>query len=213
MNEATISRRALVKAAGLILGTPIIAGISACGSTGSNAAGSSSGGSAPVKGSGDGSVLVAYYSAQGHTKAVAEKIAGRMGADLFAIEPVDPYTEDDLDYNDDSSRVSREHADESLRGVSLKTVTPAGFDGYKTVLIGYPIWWGIAAWPVDGFASGNDFSGKTLIPFCTSASSPLGDSGELLAQAAGTGDWREGMRFRSSAGDNDVANWVDGLDL
>lgn len=70
----------------------------------------------------------------------------------------------------------------------------------------YPIWWGIAAWPVDSFVENNDFTGKTVIPFCTSASSGIGESGQLLAEMAGTGDWQEGMRFRSSVDEADVRN-------
>lgn len=84
------------------------------------------------------------------------------------------------------SRVCREHADESLREVALTAAAVENWEEYGTVFIGYPIWWGIAAWPVDGFVTGNDFTGKTVIPFCTSASSPLGQSGELLAKLAGT---------------------------
>ncbi|WP_300138090.1 flavodoxin, partial [uncultured Oscillibacter sp.] len=73
------------------------------------------------------------------------------------------------------------------------------------------IWWGIAAWPVDGFVEANDFTGKTVIPFCTSSSSGLGESGDLLAELAGTGDWQEGERFRSSTDESDVADWVSSL--
>ena len=87
-------------------------------------------------------------------------------------------------------------------------------DVYKRqVFIGYPIWWGIAAWPTDGFVEANDFTGKTVIPFCTSSSSGLGESGERLAELAGTGDWQEGMRFRSSVSEGDVQEWLDSLSL
>ncbi len=158
-------------------------------------------------------VLVVYYSATGSTKAVAETIAKTTGGDLFEIEPVEPYTDDDLDWTNDSSRVSTEHNDESKRNVELTKVTPDNWDSYDTVLIGYPIWWGIAAWPVDNFVKGNDFSGKTVIPFCTSASSGLGDSGDLLEKMAGTGDWKEGQRFSSGASEADVTSWVDSLGL
>lgn len=163
--------------------------------------------------SGAGSVLVAYYSAQGHTERVAQAAAQALGADLFAITPAEPYSDDDLNYNDSDSRVSREHEDESLRTVELEQVTPDGWADYDTVLLGYPIWWGIAAWPTDGFASGNDFSGKTVIPFCTSASSPIGESGSNLAELAGTGDWQEGQRFSSGVADDEVASWAQGLAL
>lgn len=159
------------------------------------------------------SVLVVYYSATGNTAQVAQYIADSTGGDLFEIQPVEPYTDDDLNWTDDNSRVSREHADESLRDVELVADTVDNWDQYDTVFIGYPIWWGIAAWPVDGFVEANDFSGKTVIPFCTSSSSDLGESGQLLADMAGTGDWQEGQRFRSGASQEDVESWIEGLGL
>ena len=88
-----------------------------------------------------------------------------------------------------------------------KILTPAYLKGAN------PIWWGIAAWPVDNFVKGNDFTGKTVIPFCTSSSSGLGDSGNLLEEMAGTGDWQEGHRFSSGASDADAADWVASLNL
>lgn len=158
-----------------------------------------------------GHVLVVYYSATGNTERVANSIAEATGGDLFEIEPTEPYTDDDLNWNDESSRVSREYEDESLRDVPLVNTTVDGWDDYDTVFIGYPIWWGIAAWPVDGFVEANDFSDKTVIPFATSASSGMGQSGELLADLAGTGDWQDGMRFSSGAGDDEVQEWVETL--
>lgn len=131
----------------------------------------------------------------------------------YEITPVEPYTSDDLNWTNSSSRVSREHDDECLRDIALTEITPADWDSYDTVLIGYPIWWGIAAWPVDNFVKGNDFTGKTVIPFCTSSSSGLGDSGNLLEEMAGTGDWQEGHRFSSGASDADAADWVASLNL
>ena len=162
---------------------------------------------------GEGKTLVVYFSATGNTERVAQVIAETTGGDLFELEPVDPYTSDDLNWTDDNSRVSQEHADESLRDVELVADTVDNWDQYDTVFIGYPIWWGIAAWPVDGFVEANDFSGKTVIPFCTSSSSGLGESGQLLADMAGTGDWQEGQRFRSGASQEDVQSWVEGLGL
>ena len=162
---------------------------------------------------GNGKILVEYYSATGSTKAVAETIAETTGADLFEITPKDPYSDDDLDWTNDDSRVSKEHVDESLRNVELTSTTPENWDSYDTVLIGYPIWWGIAAWPVDHFVTDNDFSGKTVIPFCTSASSGIGDSGNLLEKMGGTGDWQEGQRFSSGASASDVNAWVESLGL
>ena len=160
-----------------------------------------------------GGVLVVYYSATGNTEAVAGYIAEATGGDLFELEPAEPYTDADLNWTDENSRVTLEHEDESLRDVELVADTVDNWDSYDTVFIGYPIWWGIAAWPVDTFVEANDFTGKTVIPFCTSSSSGLGQSGELLAEMAGTGDWQEGQRFRSSASQEDVTEWVDSLGL
>ncbi len=162
---------------------------------------------------GDSRVLVVYFSASGHTESVANYIAQATGGDLFAITPAEPYTDDDLNWSDENSRVTREHEDESLRDVELTTTQVENWDSYDTVFLGYPIWWGIAAWPVDGFVEANDFTGKTVIPFCTSSSSGLGESGDLLADLAGTGNWQEGERFRSSASQEDVNEWVDSLGL
>jgi len=96
--------------------------------------------------------------------------------------------------------------------VELVETTVADWADYDTVFIGYPIWWGIAAWPVDRFIRSNDFSGKTVIPFCTSTSSGLGNSGELLEEMAGTGNWLEGRRFSERVSRSDVQDWVDSLD-
>ena len=81
------------------------------------------------------------------------------------------------------------------------------------MFIGYPIWWGIAAWPVSSFVAANDFTSKTVIPFCTSSSSGLGESGTLLEQAAGTGEWLDGQRFSGNVSESDVAQWLDSLAL
>ena len=158
-------------------------------------------------------VLVVYYSASGSTKRVAEDIAETAGGDLFEITPTEPYTSDDLNWTNSDSRVSREHDDESLRDVPLTTTEVENWDDYDTVFIGYPIWWGIATWPVDTFVKNNDFTGKTVIPFATSSSSGMGQSGTLLEEMAGTGDWQDGQRFSSGASQSDVADWVSGLGL
>ena len=161
----------------------------------------------------EGKTLVVYYSATGNTKAVAEMIAEALGADTFEITPAEPYTSEDLNWTDDSSRVSQEYSDPSLRTVELTEDTVENWESYDTVFIGYPIWWGIAAWPVDGFVSANDFTGKTVIPFCTSSSSGLGESGQLLEELAGSGDWQEGQRFRSSADEADVSKWLEDIGM
>jgi len=158
-----------------------------------------------------GKTLVAYFSGSGNTKRVAEYIAEATGGTLFELVPTDPYTSEDLSWTTAGSRVNREHEQESLRDIPLVTTTPESFDEYDTVFIGYPIWWGIAAWPVNGFVKNNDFTGKTVIPFATSASSGMGESGTLLAGMAGTGNWQAGQRFSSGAGKSAVENWVKDL--
>ena len=160
-----------------------------------------------------GKTLVVYYSASGNTERVAKDIAEAAGTDLFEIVPTEVYTSDDLDWTNSDSRVSREHDDESLRDVPLTTTEVPDWDSYDTVFIGYPIWWGIAAWPVDTFVKSNDFTGKTVIPFATSSSSGMGQSGSLLADMAGTGEWQEGQRFSSGVSSDDVQSWVNGLGL
>ena len=161
----------------------------------------------------EGKTLVVYYSATNNTEAVAGYIAEATDGDLFEITPKEPYTSDDLNWMDRDSRVSREHDDESLRNVELTTTTVENWDEYETVFIGYPIWWGIAAWPTDTFVKANDFTGKTVIPFCTSSSSGLGQSGELLKEEATGGNWLEGRRFQSRASEDKVKEWISGLGL
>ena len=160
-----------------------------------------------------GKTLVVYYSASGNTERVAKDIAEAAGADLFEVVPTEVYTSEDLNWTNPDSRVSREHDDESLRDVPLTTTEVPDWDSYDTVFIGYPIWWGIAAWPVDTFVKNNDFTGKTVIPFATSSSSGMGQSGSLLADMAGTGEWQEGQRFSSGVSSDDVQSWVNGLGL
>ena len=159
-----------------------------------------------------GKTLVVYYSATGNTENVANYIATATDGDLFELEPAEPYSDADLNWTDDNSRVVREHDNPDERDIALVKNTVENWDEYDTIFIGYPIWWGIAAWPVNGFIEANDFTGKTVIPFCTSSSSGLGESGELLAEMAGTGDWQEGQRFRSGASESDVAAWVESLE-
>lgn len=159
----------------------------------------------------EGKTLVVYFSATGNTERVAEMIAEATGGDLFELEPVEPYTDEDLDYNDDNSRTSREYADESLRNVELVAATVEDFSAYKNIFVGYPLWWSEASWPVNSFIESNDFTGKTVIPFCTSGGSGLGRSGEMLAEMAGSGEWMEGMRFGSSVSEEDVVAWVESI--
>ena len=160
-----------------------------------------------------GDVLVVYFSGTGNTEAAAQTIASTLDADLFELEPADPYTDEDLDWTVDGSRVNQEHENEALQAVELTADTVENWEEYDTVFIGYPIWWGIAAWPVNDFIQANDFTGKTVVPFCTSASSGLGQSAERLEQMAGSGTWLEGRRFSQSPSQQEVQSWVESLDL
>ena len=168
-------------------------------------------GSTPGTPSAKGKTLVVYFSGSGNTKRVAGYIAESTGGDLFELVPSTPYTGADLSWTTAGSRVNREHDDESLRDVPLVSTAPENFDEYDTVFIGYPIWWGIAAWPVNNFVKNNDFNGKTVIPFATSASSGMGQSGTLLRDMAGTGNWQEGQRFSSGASQSAVEKWIKEL--
>lgn len=160
-----------------------------------------------------GKTLVVYYSATGNTENVANIIAEITSADLFEIEPAEAYTSENLDWTNDESRVSVENDNPDSREVELLSTVVDGWDTYDTVYIGYPIWWGIAAWPMDTFVKANDFTGKTVIPFCTASSSGIGDSGELLEEMAGAGTWLEGDRFHGGSTEEDIQTWLDSLGI
>lgn len=160
-----------------------------------------------------GKVLVVYYSATGNTKTVADAIAETLDADTFELEPVQAYSDEDLNWTNDGSRVNKEHDDPDSRDVELVSTSISNWESYDRVFIGYPIWWGTAAWPVDSFITANDFAGKTVIPFCTSTSSGIGESGKLLAEMAGTGKWLEGERFSSGDSTENAQEWVNGLKI
>lgn len=162
-----------------------------------------------------GKTLVVYYSATGRTERVAKVIAKERQADIMKLVPNPDYTEADLDYNDSSSRVSREHDDTSLREkIQLQKAVPDNWASYDTIFLGYPIWWSIAAWPVDAFVKANDFTGKNVVTFATAGISPLGNSGKLLAEmAGGKGNWQDGTCFTGSLDDAKVVEWVRSLNL
>lgn len=154
--------------------------------------------------------LVVYYSASGTTQAIAEQIAALTGADVFALEPVNPYTDEDLNWRDRESRVVKEHEAGELP-VGLVSVEVAGWENYDTVYIGYPIWWQDASWVMDAFVEANDFTGKTVISFCTSQASGYGESGAHLAEKAGTGNWIDGINFFGTASDEEISTWLETL--
>lgn len=150
-----------------------------------------------------GKALVAYFSVSGNTAAVAEAIAAKTGADLFAITPVEAYTAADTEYNSDSSRTSVERSDRDTIVVELAENTPANWDDYDVVYFGFPIWWGAQSWAVNEFLRQNSFEGKTVVPFCTSGSSPMVSSASLEA-IAGSGTWKEGVRISSASATGEI---------
>lgn len=161
----------------------------------------------------EGKTLVLYYSATGNTKKIADMIAADTNADEYEITPSEPYSEEDLNWTQEDSRVNREHEDESLQDIAFDSYEIPDFDAYDTVFVGYPIWWQDASWVMKSFVKHVDFSGKTVIPFCTSSSSGLGDSGKNLESLAGSGTWLTGQRFSGGASAEDVQSWVSSLDL
>ena len=188
-------------------GSPASSSSSASGAAASSAAASSA---SSTSSAGGHKILVAYFSASGNTKAVAEVAAKTLGADLYELNPAQPYTEADMNYRDKSSRVFKEHEDAN-RHTALANPTPEKFADYDVVLIGAPMWWHEAAWPINDFLTKNDFTGKIVVPFVTSSSDPLGDSGKKKEALAGTGKWQQGMRFSGGAAKSDVETWAKGL--
>lgn len=153
--------------------------------------------------------LVVYFSATGTTKGVAEKIAAITDADLYEIQAAQEYTSDDLNWNDSSSRSTKEQDDPSARPEIGSD--PVSLEGYSTIYIGYPIWWGEEPRILDTFVESYGFDGITMIPFCTSSSSGMGRSGQNLADNAGSGTWLEGERFGAGATEEEIASWVSTL--
>ena len=157
----------------------------------------------------NGDTLVVYFSATGTTKGVAEKIAGITGADTYEIKAAQEYTDADLNWNDSNSRSTKEQNDSSVRPeIGSDAIS---LDGYTTVYIGYPIWWGEEPRIMDTFVESYSFDGITMIPFCTSSSSGIGRSGQNLADNAGSGTWLDGKRFGAGASEDEIRSWIDGL--
>ena len=152
--------------------------------------------------------LVAYFSATGTTKGVAERLAGAIGADLFEIVPEKPYTQADLDWRNKQSRSSVEMADRASRPAIAGAVT--NLADYATVYVGFPIWWYREPSIVDTFVEGNAeaLAGKTIVPFATSGGSGMGDSTANLQKLAPKAKVVEGRRFRASVSTDDLAKWA-----
>ena len=217
-----MNRREFLKMGGMSVMALVLGGCGLSSLTGSSSNGQAANSAASgVAASSSGTVaaggktLVVYYSATGRTERVAKVIAKERQADIMKLVPNPDYTEADLDYNDKSSRVSREHDDASLRDkIQLQKAVPDNWASYDTIFLGYPIWRSIAAWPVDAFVKANDFTGKNVVTFATAGVSPLGNSGKLLAEmAGGKGNWQDGTCFTGSLDDAKVQEWVRSLNL
>lgn len=156
-------------------------------------------------------ILVAYFSATHTTEGVAKKIADNAGADIYEIKPADPYTSADLNYNDKNSRSTKEMNDASARPAISGNVTD--MSQYSLIFVGYPIWWGEAPRIINTFLESYDLTGKTIIPFCTSGGSGLGNSGKNLSKSASGAVINDGKAFTGSTSDSEIKSWVDSLNI
>lgn len=153
--------------------------------------------------------LVVVFSATGTTKGVAERIAAITDADLYKIVPAQAYSSEDLNYNDPDSRATKEQNNPSVRPeIGSKKID---LSGYSRVFIGYPIWFGQEPRIMDTFVETYDFGSITVIPFCTSGSSGIGQSGKHLKENAGSGNWLEGQRFSGNVSEDDLRTWINGI--
>jgi len=158
----------------------------------------------------DGRVLIAYFSATNNTESIATHLNTILDADLYEIVPETPYTSADLNYNTDC-RANREQNDSSARPAITGSVE--NMEQYDVIFLGYPIWWGQAPKIISTFLESYDFSGKTIVPFCTSGSSGIGSSATNLHSLASAATWMDGQRFSGSASQATVESWVNGLNL
>lgn len=157
-------------------------------------------------------VLIAYFSCTGNTEGIAETVAQTLEGDLYEIQPAEPYTSEDLDYNNDASRCSQEHNDAASRPAISGGVEDMA--SYDVVFLGYPIWWGEAPRIISTFLESYDFSGKTIVPFCTSSSSGIGNSAlDLHGLCSDTVTWLDGARFSGNASSTELEEWLGGLGL
>lgn len=184
-------------------------GLTACGGSSSDSASEGTEAQETTAQASENDTLVVFFSQTGHTKSVAEKIASITGADIYEIKAAQEYTEEDLDWNNTDSRTTHEQNDPSARPEIGSD--PVSLEGYSTIYIGYPIWWGEEPRIMDTFVENYDFDGITVIPFCTSGSSDIGESGSNLSSNAGSGNWLDGKRFDGDASEEDIQAWIEEL--
>ncbi|MDO4863135.1 MAG: flavodoxin [Ruminococcus sp.] len=158
----------------------------------------------------DSDTLVVYFSRTGNTEKIVEYLIKLTGADSYVIEAAIPYTDDDIKYQNDC-RANREQNDKTVRPEIADPLDSIG--SYDTILLGYPIWWGQEPRIIDTFLESYDFSDKTVIPFCTSASSGIATSEKNIAELVPIGSQLAGKRFPASATIDDVSEWYESLPL
>ena len=221
-----ITRRRFLKTGAIAAGSFAMFALAGCGSNGTNPASNAAESSASGESSGmsssesnaayesssaaanaqAGTTAVVYFSCTGNTKAVAEKIAAATDGALMEIVPAEAYTSADLDYNTDGTRANNE---QHTNGMRPELVSPIpSVEGFDTVYVGYPIWWGTAPRAVLTFLEQADLAGKMVIPFCTSGSSSISGSISEVESCAPAANWKEGRRFSSSASQSDIDSWV-----
>lgn len=203
----------IMKLAGILLMGFILAYMGGCASAGGEekAASKKAGAEQAASPKGRPDILVAYFSQTGNTRAVAQKLASVTGGTLYEITPEIPYSKDDLDYTVKDSRANREQNDASARP-KLRG-TPEHFQDVKVIFLGYPVWWGIEPRSIDTFSESLDFTGKTIVPFCTSGSSGIEKSEENLASLIPGAKWKKGRRFEKTVSEEDLRKWIKDLDL
>ncbi len=156
---------------------------------------------------GSGNVLVAYFSVTNNTKKLAQYAKSHLDSDIFDIVPEVAYTSEDINYNDSNSRANKEQNDDQARPKIKYKIED--ISKYDTIVLGYPIWWGQAPKIMYTFVESYNLEGKTILPFCTSGSSPIGSSATNLAKSASKANWLEGMRFSASTSEETFNNWLD----
>jgi len=161
---------------------------------------------APAEHAQENKSLLVVFSCTGTTKGVAEKIAALTGAELVDLVPAQPYTSEDLNYNDRSTRATVEQNTPDARPEIAEDIS---LDGVTTLYLGYPIWWGQAPRIMSTFVESHDFTGITVVPFCTSGGSGAGRTGETLGEQAGTGTFLTATRFSSGVSDTELQSWID----
>lgn len=159
----------------------------------------------------DNDTLVIYFSRTGNTEKIAEYLIDITNADSYVIEAAVPYSDADIKYQDDNCRANKEQNDKTVRPEIANPI--ASIDSYDTIFLGYPIWWGQEPRIIDTFLESYDFSDKTVIPFCTSASSGIATSEKNIKALVPIGNQLEGRRFSASATKDDVKAWYDTLPL